>query len=151
MTSAPSGPPHERDLRCTGSGSAPPTSQTAPSELTGSRTNIGGVTNAADESWMQAGRCAGLDTATFFPSDGVGVIEAIQICRTCSVQQRCLDYALENGITIGVWGGVSERGRQKLRRSAARRAAEGGPTPGEPQPVRLASPSASPSAGPNGT
>ena len=87
---------------------------------------------------MQAGRCAGLDTATFFPSDGVGVIQAIEICRTCIVQERCLDYALENGITIGVWGGVSERGRQKLRRSARRNA--DGSQPGEQQPHRLASP-----------
>ncbi len=94
---------------------------------------------------MQAGRCAGLDTATFFPSDGVGVLHAIQICRTCIVQERCLDHALVNGITIGVWGGVSERGRQKLRRSARRRAS--GSTSVEPQPVRLASPT----TGPNGT
>lgn len=94
---------------------------------------------------MQAGRCAGFDTAMFFPSDGVGVLQAIQICRTCIVQERCLDYALENGITIGVWGGVSERGRQKLRRSARRGA--GGSTSGEPQPVSLASPT----TGPNGT
>ena len=90
---------------------------------------------------MRAGRCAGLDTATFFPSDGVGVLEAIQICRTCSVQQRCLEYALENGISIGVWGGVSERGRQKLRRSA-RRGASG--SSGEQQPVGLASPTTGP-------
>lgn len=91
---------------------------------------------------MQAGRCAGLDTATFFPSDGVGVLHAIEICRTCTVQERCLAYALENGITIGVWGGVSERGRQKLRRSARRNA--GGSPPAEPQPVRLAGPTSGP-------
>jgi len=119
VTSAQPGPSHEQDRGSAGHASPPQSSQTAPAGSQGSRTTIGEVTSA-DESWMQAGRCAGFDTATFFPSDGVGVLQAIQICRTCIVQDRCLDYALVNGITIGVWGGVSERGRQKLRRSARR-------------------------------
>ena len=121
----------------------PPTSsQTAPRPLTGQSATVGEVTGAADESWMRSGRCAGLDTATFFPSDGVGVLQAIEICRTCVVRERCLAYALENGINIGVWGGVSERGRQKLRRSARRLA--GGSSSGEQQPVEVASPDTGP-------
>ena len=95
--------------------------QTTASRLTGPSTTIDEVASeAAVESWMRSGRCAGLDPATFFPSDGVGVVHAIQICLTCVVQERCLEYALENRISIGVWGGVSERGRRRLRRSTSR-------------------------------
>lgn len=87
---------------------------------------------------MGSGRCAGLDTATFFPSDGMGVLKAVQICKTCPVRERCLEYALENAITMGVWGGVSERGRQRLRRSA-RHLGGAAPTT-DPQQAQLASP-----------
>ncbi|WP_301184709.1 WhiB family transcriptional regulator [Streptomyces niphimycinicus] len=35
--------------------------------------------------------------------------------------QECLEYALETGMTHGVWGGVGEEERRALRRKAQRR------------------------------
>lgn len=67
-----------------------------------------------DTSWMAEGKCATQPPETFFPSDGVGVEKARQICQTCSVQERCLEYALRNRIDHGVWGGHSERSRRRL-------------------------------------
>jgi WhiB family transcriptional regulator, redox-sensing transcriptional regulator len=72
--------------------------------------------------WMARGACASIPPSTFFPSDGVGVDVARRICATCPVQQPCLEYALEQRIDHGVWGGCSERERrriQKRRRLAA--------------------------------
>jgi WhiB family redox-sensing transcriptional regulator len=66
--------------------------------------------------WMRDGNCRGYHPATFFPSDGVGVESARTICGTCPVREACLEYALENRIDHGVWGGCSERERRRIAR-----------------------------------
>lgn len=67
-----------------------------------------------DTDWMARGNCADKSPATFFPSDGVGVELARQICATCPVKDLCLEHALENRIDHGVWGGSSERERRRI-------------------------------------
>ncbi len=72
--------------------------------------------------WMSDGNCRLHPPATFFPSDGVGVDKARKICRDCPVMARCLEYALEERIDHGVWGGCSERERRRIlktRRNAS--------------------------------
>ena len=64
--------------------------------------------------WMAEGNCRLHPPATFFPSDGVGVDKARKICRDCPVLDTCLDYALEERIDHGVWGGCSERERRRI-------------------------------------
>jgi WhiB family transcriptional regulator, redox-sensing transcriptional regulator len=73
--------------------------------------------------WTAEGSCRGMDPQVFFPSDGTGVQEAVAICRTCPVKAPCLEYALVNRIQHGVFGGVSERGRERLLRERRRAAA----------------------------
>jgi len=75
--------------------------------------------------WMGQGNCRDHPPSTFFPSDGVGVELARRICATCPVQAPCLEYALRHGEKFGIWGGMSERERRRLRRqrALARRAA----------------------------
>ena len=65
-------------------------------------------------SWMARGACRAYPPNTFFPSDGVGVDRARKICATCPVSAPCLEYALENHIDHGVWGGCSERERRRI-------------------------------------
>ncbi|MGQ0615909.1 MAG: WhiB family transcriptional regulator [Acidimicrobiia bacterium] len=67
-----------------------------------------------DTDWMHKGLCREIPPATFFPSDGVGVDVARRICATCPVKAPCLEYALENRIDHGVWGGCSERERRRI-------------------------------------
>src|SRR5207244_6830123 len=62
----------------------------------------------SDTAWMNAGNCRSISPSVFFPSDGVGVEVARQICRDCPVKHPCLEYALVNHIDHGVWGGPSE-------------------------------------------
>ena len=64
--------------------------------------------------WMEDGICRNLNPDTFFPSDGVGVEVAKRICATCPVVNTCLEFALENRIDHGVWGGTSERQRRRI-------------------------------------
>ena len=64
--------------------------------------------------WMSRGNCRNYPPATFFPSDGVGVDRARKICNGCPVLGQCLEYALDQRIEHGVWGGCSERERRRI-------------------------------------
>lgn len=64
--------------------------------------------------WMSKGSCRNYPPSAFFPSDGVGVDAAREICADCRVRADCLEYALENRIDHGVWGGSSERERRRI-------------------------------------
>ena len=66
--------------------------------------------------WMADGKCREVPPETFFPSDGLGVQKAQRICAECSVSEQCLEYALQNHIDQGVWGGRSERERRRILR-----------------------------------
>ena len=65
---------------------------------------------------MSEGNCKNEPPSRFFPSDGVGVDAARQLCATCPVKSPCLEYALRNKIDHGVWGGTSERERRRILR-----------------------------------
>ena len=69
-----------------------------------------------DTSWMEQGTCRDLPANIFFPSDGAGVEIARRICANCAVKLICLDYAVDNHIDHGVWGGESERERRRIAR-----------------------------------
>jgi WhiB family redox-sensing transcriptional regulator len=66
--------------------------------------------------WLVEAKCRDMDPGVFFPSDGVGVIAAQQICAECPVRVECLEYALASGVDHGVWGGASERERRRILR-----------------------------------
>lgn len=70
-----------------------------------------------ENQWMAKGNCRDVHPSVFFPSDGLGVEVAKQICVDCPVRAACLEYALENRIDHGVWGGASERERRRIARS----------------------------------
>ena len=67
--------------------------------------------------WMNSGTCRIYPPATFFPTDGTGVIAAQKICKQCLVASSCLEYALSENIEHGVWGGTSERERRRITKS----------------------------------
>ena len=69
-----------------------------------------------DTEWMAQGKCRDTPPAVFFPSDGLGVQAAQRVCKECPVAEPCLEYALENHIDHGVWGGCSERERRRIMR-----------------------------------
>ena len=69
-----------------------------------------------DTECMSIGKCKDLSPSIFFPSDGVGVQAAQRICAECPVSEACLQYALEERVDHGVWGGTSERERRRMLR-----------------------------------
>lgn len=66
--------------------------------------------------WTRSAACAQAPEVSFFPERGASTAEAKQVCAVCVVRQQCLDYALEEHISHGVWGGLSFRQRKALRR-----------------------------------
>ena len=85
-----------------------------------------------DHAWQDHANCLGVDPDLFFPERGASTREAKAVCRSCEVQGDCLEYALANGEKFGIWGGMSERERRRIRRqrAIARRAAAGGAASG---------------------
>jgi WhiB family redox-sensing transcriptional regulator len=73
----------------------------------------------AEESWQNYANCLGVDPDLFFPERGASTKEAKAVCRACVVREECLEYALVNGEKFGIWGGLSERERRRLRRARA--------------------------------
>jgi WhiB family transcriptional regulator, redox-sensing transcriptional regulator len=69
-------------------------------------------------SWQADSLCAQTDPEAFFPEKGGSTRDAKKICGSCEVRTQCLQYALANDERFGIWGGLSERERRKLRRRA---------------------------------
>lgn len=69
--------------------------------------------------WADEAKCLVAEPETFFPEKGGSTREAKRICQGCPVKTECLDYALDNDERFGIWGGLSERERRKLRRMAS--------------------------------
>ena len=90
-----------------------------PSGLTGGIAGLMGIGLEADaQSWQEQALCAETDPEAFFPEKGGSTREAKKICTGCEVKAECLEYALSNDERFGIWGGLSERERRRLRRRA---------------------------------
>ncbi|MFI7448043.1 WhiB family transcriptional regulator [Nonomuraea sp. NPDC049714] len=68
---------------------------------------------ATATAWMADGLCSQTDPEEFFPDTGESSDAAKQVCRDCPVRERCLEYALAEGIEFGVWGGLTASERAK--------------------------------------
>ena len=77
------------------------------------------VPGIQDPDWQSKANCLGVDPDLFFPERGASTKEAKGVCRGCVVREDCLEYALANGEKFGIWGGLSERERRRIRRARA--------------------------------
>ena len=73
---------------------------------------------AETQSWQADALCAETDPEAFFPEKGGSTREAKKVCVSCEVRAECLGFALGNDERFGIWGGLSERERRRLRRQA---------------------------------
>jgi len=69
-------------------------------------------------SWQDRALCSQTDPEAFFPEKGGSTRDAKKVCVGCEVKAECLDYALRNDERFGIWGGLSERERRKLKKRA---------------------------------
>ncbi|WP_022881575.1 WhiB family transcriptional regulator [Gryllotalpicola ginsengisoli] len=88
------------------------------------RLGVPGVRQATEDddenalAWQTDALCAQTDPEAFFPEKGGSTRDAKKICASCEVRAQCLEYALQNDERFGIWGGLSERERRKLRKRA---------------------------------
>lgn len=66
--------------------------------------------------------CAGVPARVFFATE-VGprrpeLKEQIERCYECNARELCLLSSLEYSDTVGIWGGLGERGRRQIRSEA---------------------------------
>jgi WhiB family redox-sensing transcriptional regulator len=71
-----------------------------------------------DGGWQERALCAQTDPEAFFPEKGGSTREAKKVCLGCDVRGECLEYALAHDERFGIWGGLSERERRRLKKSA---------------------------------
>jgi hypothetical protein len=86
-----------------------------------------GLTSPRAADWRDRSACLGEDPEIFFanPLTSLGALEAEQaktICGRCPSQDACLQFALDNNIGDGIYGGLTEDERHNLRRREARNA-----------------------------
>ena len=73
--------------------------------------------------WRHKSACRDEDPEVFFPIGNTGpavfqIEAAKKVCKTCTVVEPCLQWALETGQDSGVWGGLSEDERRALGHTA---------------------------------
>jgi WhiB family redox-sensing transcriptional regulator len=75
--------------------------------------------------WRHEAACRDEDPELFFPIGNTGpalvqIEEAKRVCRSCTVVDECLQWAMETSQEAGVWGGLSEDDRRLARRRTLR-------------------------------
>ena len=68
--------------------------------------------------WQGLALCAQTDPEAFFPEKGGSTREAKKVCQSCEVRVECLEFALAQDERFGIWGGLSERERRRLKKRA---------------------------------
>jgi WhiB family redox-sensing transcriptional regulator len=77
-----------------------------------------GLEDEGELGWQADALCAQTDPEAFFPEKGGSTRDAKKVCGACTVRAQCLEYALANDERFGIWGGLSERERRRLRKRA---------------------------------
>ncbi len=93
-------------------------SDTMPDAETFPAEGLGDPDGIEEHDWQERALCAQTDPEAFFPEKGGSTREAKRICSGCDVRAECLEYALAHDERFGIWGGLSERERRRLRREA---------------------------------
>ena len=82
------------------------------------------------DNWRHHAVCRHEDPDLFFPigTSGPALLQTEQakaVCRHCPVREQCLQWALDTGQSIGVWGGTSETERRAIKRRVGSRRGAG--------------------------
>lgn len=75
--------------------------------------------------WRKRAACIGYDPELWFPNSKVyapaDTAVAVNVCnQTCPVRRRCLDFAIDNGIKHGIYGGRTPEQRTSIERRRKR-------------------------------
>lgn len=65
--------------------------------------------------WYFQAKCANADSDVFFSTADVDTAAAVAICHAYPVVDACRDFALDQGLTVGIWGGTTPDDRRQQR------------------------------------
>ena len=65
--------------------------------------------------WRDAALCAEAFPDEWFPEKGGSSRTAKAICAVCPSKAPCLEFAMDNEERFGIYGGLSERERRRLK------------------------------------
>jgi WhiB family transcriptional regulator, redox-sensing transcriptional regulator len=65
--------------------------------------------------WVMRAKRRQSEPDLFFPEKGLSSRPAIMVCLGCPVRQECLDHALEHDERFGIWGGMTETERRRMK------------------------------------
>src|SRR5699024_5348745 len=71
-----------------------------------------------EESWQERALCAQTDPEAFFPEKGASTRAAKETCTGRVATTEGLDAGPANDERFGIWGGLSERERRRIKREA---------------------------------
>lgn len=74
----------------------------------------------AARGWAEIAACRGLEPGLFYPASDEEAGAAKAVCAQCPVRETCLEHAIERREHNGVWGGATERERQRIIRRRRR-------------------------------
>lgn len=68
-----------------------------------------------DFTWMDDALCRNRKDLDFFPEEAYNTAapKAVAVCKVCPVKADCLEFAIENGIQYGIWGGLNYPQRKR--------------------------------------
>lgn len=69
------------------------------------------------DEWRDRATCASVGGDWWFPEQGGLATAAKEICKKCPVAVQCLQYALDNNETEGIWAGTTPMQRRAMKRS----------------------------------
>jgi WhiB family redox-sensing transcriptional regulator len=83
-----------------------------------------GLRAPGNSDWVAEAACRDIGDeryAVFFPNDEKPehISRAMAYCATCCVRLECLDYAINNRIDHGIWGGTTAQERRRILRNRA--------------------------------
>jgi WhiB family redox-sensing transcriptional regulator len=74
------------------------------------------------QDWRKQANCLGVSLDTFFIESkdmskvAIKIKEARKYCDNCAVQIECLNYAIDNSIKDGIYGGMAPKQRYRIKR-----------------------------------
>lgn len=66
-------------------------------------------------SWTLLARCTDLPVDWFVGKDDADTEAAQRVCALCPVQAACRRYAVDHPEIRGIWGGLTDDARERLR------------------------------------
>jgi len=69
--------------------------------------------------WQDKANCKSAPQDIFFDENRSTAAKSAEIakkyCNECIVKQECLDYALDNNVYVGIYGGLSNKQRRLIK------------------------------------